>query len=622
MTPEALTTFWPFAHAVGLSLVGVLALAPLVIRLAQRMDWLAYPRQDRWHGRPTALMGGIAIYVAATLAVSPLLVVSKLWAVWGGATLMFVVGLVDDLARIRPSAKLAAQVVATGLLLYAGYAFAPHWPLWLSLPLTLLWVVGITNALNLLDNMDGLAAGVAGIAALVLSAFSALAGGEAAVGLGGALVGASFGFLAFNFKPARIFMGDCGSLFLGFVVSALALSIQQQVGDVSQLAVAFVSLAVLAVPILDTTLVTFMRKLSGRSVADGGRDHTSHRLVFLGLSEKHAVLALYGLSLFSGALALALLFVDVKLFYALSVFVGAALGVVGVHLARASVYRQEGGGDGAPTVSTHPLRVFHSAFGPRWKAVVGLLVDVLLVGAAYVLAHYLRFESGLTAVQEEQLLKALPLVVAAKVVVFYAMGLYRGIWRHAGTPELVRLVGATALAVGATAVVGISLHGTAAVSVAVLCIDWMTVTLAVGGVRFGFRGLRQYLASHRERGRRALLYGAGDAGVLLLRELRRNPGLGYTPVAFIDDDPLKQGQSVQGLPVAGTGEQIVSVCREHDVDEVLVTTRTLPASRREELDRRCQEAGIPCKVFDVTFEPLHSEPESVSVSEDIEVTIR
>lgn len=617
-----LDTLWLLAQAAAVALAGVLVLTPLVIHLAHQLDWLAYPRKDRWHGRPTALMGGVAIYLAATLAALVLLPLTEFWAVWGGATLLFGVGFVDDLAKVRPSAKLAAQVVATGLLLYAGYAFGPNWPLWLSLPLTLLWVVGITNAVNLLDNMDGLAAGVAGIAALVLSVFAALTGGGTSVVLGSSVVGATLGFLFFNYKPARIFMGDCGSLFLGFVIAALALITQQQVAVTGQLAVALVPIAVLIVPIFDTTLVAFMRKLAGRSVADGGRDHTSHRLVFLGLSEEHAVLMLYGISLFSGALALVVLFVDVKLFYALSVFVGAGLGVFGVHLARASVYRQ-GSGDGAPSFSPRPMRVLHAAFGHRWKAVIGLLVDVLLVGAAFVFAHYLRFEEGLTALQEVRFLEALPLVVAVKVVVFYAMGLYRGIWRHAGTPELIRMVGATTLAAGASAGVVAMLHGTAAVSVAVLCIDWMTVTLAVGGVRFGFRGFRQYLAAQRNRGRRVLLYGAGDAGVLLLRELRRNSSLGCTPVAFVDDDPLKQGQTVQGLSVAGTGDDLMSVCEEYDIDEVLVTTTTMPASRQRATYRRCRRAGIPCKAFDVTFEPLRpGESHAVTASEDVEVTVR
>jgi len=622
MIPLEWDVLWSVVSAFPLALVSVGVFTPLVIWLAGQLDWVAYPREDRWHGRPTALMGGIAIYGAATIGVVTVLPLADVWALWGGATLMFVIGAIDDRAQIQPSAKLAAQVVATGLLLYAGYAFGVHWPLWASLPVTLFWVIGITNAVNLLDNMDGLAAGIAGIAALVMVGFAVLTGSVATIVIGGAVGGAALGFLAFNFKPARIFMGDCGSLFLGFSIAALALIVQRQADVAGQLAVALVPLSVLAVPILDTTLVTFMRKLAGRPVSQGGRDHTSHRLVFLGLSEKHAVLTLYALSLGSGALALAVLFVDVKLFYALSVFAGVALGVFGVHLARANVYQAEGAsGDGAPSSSVQPLRVLHNLFGDRWKAAAGMLTDVMLVGAAFVVAHYLRFENGLAPGPEARMLEVLPLVVAVKVLVFYAMGLYRGIWRHAGTPELVRTVGTTVLAGGAAFGVYALLHGLASASISVFVIDWMIVTLAVMGVRFGFRGLRQYLASNRDQGRRVLLYGAGDAGVLTLRELRRNPDLGRTPVAFIDDDTLKQGQTVQGLEVLGTGTDLARVCRQENIDEVIVTTKTMPEARRRGVYQTCQEHGIPCTAFDVTVEPLQPD-RSVVVTNEAELTMQ
>ena len=619
MSPLNTDTLWRLTPALAVSLAGVLLFTPVVMWFARRFDLVAYPRADRWHARPTALMGGIAMYVAATLAIVWVLPVEEWWGIWAGATLMFLVGAVDDLARIRPSAKLAAQVAATGLLFYSGYAFGGHWPVWASLPLTLLWVIGITNAVNLLDNMDGLAAGVAGIASLIMVIFAGLTGSATTLVLGAAVAGAALGFLVFNFKPARVFMGDCGSLFLGFSIAAFGLVLQQQPEVTAPLAVGLVPLAVLAVPILDTTLVTFMRKLAGRSVAQGGRDHASHRLVFLGLSERHAVLMLYGLSLCSGVLALAVLFVDLKLFYALSIFVGVGLGVFGIHLARANVYRAgDAGGDGAPTSPSNPLRILHNLFGNQWKAVAGMLADVMLVGAAFVVAHYLRFENGLSVARESQMLEVLPLVVGAKVLVFYIAGLYRGIWRHAGTPELVRTVGATVVAEGATFALYGLLHGLASLSFAVLVIDWMIVTLAVVGVRFGFRGLRQYLAANRREGRRVLLYGAGDAGVLTLRELRRNSSLGRTPVGFIDDDELKQGQTVQGIDVLGSGDELVDICREHNVDEVVVTTTTMPEARQRKIYRRCDDAGIPCTAFDVSVEPLRPDP-SIIVTDEAEI---
>ncbi len=606
------TMLWTMAQAGLPAVLGVLAATPLVIRAARRYDWVAYPKNDRWHGEPTALMGGIAIVAAATLGVVLSRPPMEFQVVWGGGLLMFGVGLVDDHWRVGPVTKLTVQVVATGGLISLGYAFGAGWPLWLSLPLTLLWVVGITNAVNLLDNMDGLAAGVAGLAAAVLAVFGGLTGQPGVVVLGSAVAGAALGFLWFNFKPARIFMGDCGSLFLGFLVAALGLIVQGNGGGGTgrPLAVAFVPLAVLAIPILDTTLVTAVRSWAGRPVSEGGRDHTSHRLVRLGLSETHAVLLLYGLSLASGALALLLLFVDVTLFYALFALVGAGLAVVGLHLARANVYqRGEASGDGAPVRTPRPMRVVHALFGTRWKAVLGILADSIVAGASLVLAYHLRFGGALSPHHEAELFGALPLVVAAQVVVFALLGLYRGIWRHAGTPELVRTVGATALAMIPTAGVIAGLHGPGALSSSILFIDWMVVTGAVAGIRFGFRGLRQYLASHRSPGRRVLLYGAGDAGMLVLRMLRQNPALARTPVGFVDEDPLKQGQSMQGLPVVGTAEDLVRACRVHDVDEVVVTVPSLSDRQQQALQARCAEADVRCTSLSVTFESMASADE-------------
>jgi UDP-GlcNAc:undecaprenyl-phosphate GlcNAc-1-phosphate transferase len=608
------TILWgTFGWGFGPSLLAVLVLTPLVVRWAHRRDWLAYPQSNRWHAEPTALMGGIAVVGAATLGLLLSGPPVDIQVVWGAALLLFGVGVVDDQWGVGPATKLTVQVIATGLLLYAGFAFGRGWPLWVSLPLTLLWVVGITNAINLLDNMDGLAAGIAGIAALVMAAFAGLTGHGGSLAMAAALGGAALGFLVFNFKPAHIFMGDCGSLFLGFGIAALGLIVQQQTSVGGPVAVALVPLAVLAIPILDTTLVTVVRSWAGRPVSQGGRDHTSHRLVFLGLSETHAVLMLYGLSLLSGGLALALLFVDVTLFYALSGFVGIGLAVVGVHLARANVYRQGAtGGDGAPRSTPRPFRVLHALFGRRWKAVFGVLADAVLMGAAFVLAYHLRFEGELTEAIAAQFMEALPLVVAGQIAVFAAMGMYRGIWRHAGTPELVRTVAATAGAMMPTAGVWWVLHGGGSLSVSVLVIDWMVVTLAAIGVRFGFRGLRQYFAAHRSAGRRVLLYGAGDAGVLTLRALRRNPDLSRTPVGFLDDDPLKQNQTVQGLPVVGTGDDLVAVCAAHDVEEVIVTTEALPPSRRTAVREACRAAGIGCTAFDVTFRPMDDSVEAKS----------
>ena len=602
-------TWHPWAGGV-LALGAALLLTPLVIRLAHRMGWLAHPKADRWHERPTALMGGIALYAAATAAVAAaaLFTGSFPWGIWGGATLLFAVGLVDDLRNVRPITKLIAQVAAAALLLYAGHAFGKGGPYWLSVPLTFLWVIGITNAINLLDNMDGLAAGIAAIAAAVLALFSGIAGGgpgvAATVVAATAVAGAAAGFLWFNFKPARIFMGDCGSLFLGYVIAAFAVVIQGQLSGRSGLGIYLVSVAVLAVPIFDTTLVTVARTLSGRAVSQGGRDHSSHRLVVLGLSERGAVLTLYGISLAFGALALAFHVAEVKLFYALIVFPAVALAVFGLHLGSVNVYKKSGGR--AEEARELPVlfkvaRVLRALLGRSWKAVLGMVGDLLLVAAALVLAHYMRFENGLDFARERFLMEALPGVVAIKLLVFWGAGLYRGLWRHAGTPEVVLVARTSALASVAAYGVLAAFYGASFLSEAAFLIDWMIVTLAIAGARFGFRGLRQYLLTKRTEGTRALLYGAGDAGLLALRELRQNPHLEVHPVGFVDDDAGKRALRVQGVTVLGAFEDLPALCQRYAIETVILTAPSMSDAHRARAAEACRRVGVQCQRFEVSL---------------------
>ena len=173
-----------------------------------------------------------------------------------------------------------------------------------NIVLTFFWLVGITNAINLLDNMDGLAGGISLITALILSYFFWQAGNFSLFLFSMALAGALLAFLIFNYPPASIFMGDSGSLFIGFTLAALAIAQRPQASNV--FAVMAVPTLLFLLPILDTSLVTITRLLRGQSPAQGGSDHTSHRLVAFGLSERQTLSVLYGVAIFSGILAAAL----------------------------------------------------------------------------------------------------------------------------------------------------------------------------------------------------------------------------------------------------------------------------------------------------------------------------
>ncbi|MBA2356412.1 MAG: undecaprenyl/decaprenyl-phosphate alpha-N-acetylglucosaminyl 1-phosphate transferase, partial [Acidobacteria bacterium] len=294
-----MSPFLLFVLAFGLSFV----LVPPLRRVAFATGMVAHPAADRWNRQAVPLLGGLALMAGVWVSVGVSQGAGRATlTVLGSATLLGLVGLFDDIRPLRPATKLAWQIIVAALVVTMDLRLGLSSIVLLDLGLTMLWLVALSNAFNLLDNMDGLAAGIAAIALGFRFVFLAGPGNTEAAVLVLALLGASLGFLVFNFAPARIFMGDAGSMFLGFAVAGTSL-----VGDWpysrATSATVFLPLLLTVVPLFDATFVTVARTLAGRPVYMGGRDHTSHRLVALGLSERSAVLVLYLLATLGGATA-------------------------------------------------------------------------------------------------------------------------------------------------------------------------------------------------------------------------------------------------------------------------------------------------------------------------------
>ncbi|MFH1177666.1 MAG: MraY family glycosyltransferase [Acidobacteriota bacterium] len=278
------------AAALFLALVGT----PAMRELARRLGILDQPASRKLHGRPVPLLGGVAIYgaVVGSLLLYPARhEVVQLATIALAATWISLWGLWDDRRPLPPLVKLLAQLVAAAVLAAGGIQVAMRLPAWGNLALTLLWVVGITNAFNLLDNMDGLAGGVGAVAAGYFLVMAAMNGQVLVSALAAATLGACLGFLIYNFNPASIFMGDSGSLFLGLVMAALGIKLRfpANVSWVTWM----VPVLVLGVPILDTTLVVASRLRRGvNPFTSPGKDHISHRLVGIGWTRREAVLLL------------------------------------------------------------------------------------------------------------------------------------------------------------------------------------------------------------------------------------------------------------------------------------------------------------------------------------------
>lgn len=272
---------------------------PWIRRAAIAVGFVDAPSARKLHRQPIPLMGGIGIFLGAILAVlvfyrgrPPDAVIGTLLAL----TVVALVGLLDDRRDLPAGAKLGGQFIGFLILVYFGIQVRLPLPEALNYAITFIWLAGISNAINFLDNMDGLSAGVSAVSAAFMLLLGALNNQFLVSGLAAAVLGASLGFLRYNFNPAQIFMGDVGALFLGFLLAILG--VQLRFPDNANIVTWMAPVMILGLPIFDMTLVVFSRLRRGLSPNTAGKDHTSHRLVELGFTQREAVLILY---LVSGA---------------------------------------------------------------------------------------------------------------------------------------------------------------------------------------------------------------------------------------------------------------------------------------------------------------------------------
>lgn len=302
--------FLPFIISAAISLF----MTPVAKKLAVKFGAVDIPKDERRvHSKPMPLMGGLAIYFGIFISSLIFLPIDKtLISIIIGGSIILISGVIDDIKGLSPRAKLVFQIIASIVLILGDVKidaitnpFGKSGTLLLlngfSIPLTIFWVVGITNTLNLIDGLDGLAAGVAMIASLsflfVANKFSYIP----IMIMSAIVAGSCIGFLPYNFNPAKIFMGDTGALFLGFMLAAL--SIEGVMKSVATIAVV-VPIIILGVPIFDTTFAIFRRLLNGKSIAEADKGHLHHRLLNMGYSQKKTVLILYSISAVFGLCAI------------------------------------------------------------------------------------------------------------------------------------------------------------------------------------------------------------------------------------------------------------------------------------------------------------------------------
>ncbi len=544
--------------------------------LGRRNGWVSKPRASRWHTKAVALHGGVGFCLPFFLASGTFLYFQyrTAWldiftgmpvpeparlglALLVGAVTMFGCGLWDDIKELSPVTKILWQLAATSLFVYLNGVFPlTQWPV-ANLMLTYFWFVGITNAVNMLDNMDGLCAGVAMLSALSVAALVSRGGWGAipAGPMGLFLASALLGYWIHNAPPAKIFMGDSGSMALGFSLAALAMpsAINGNLclvtsGPVTDLMVFLVPTLVLTVPVFDTTFVTVTRLLQARKVHQGGCDHTSHRLVRLGFSERQMLLVLYGLAATGGGIALLAQYFPRQ--------AGPILGIFFLLLVCFGAYLWSVSLAAEPVQEKLPLWIELAKSILLKRNVAMVVLDTVLIVCCFWGSYLLRFDFNMEPFLATAMFKALPVVVSCCLVGLKLAGAYGATWRLASVSDM------PAYAVGSF--IGVSLSVTVSTLVTRFGLGYsrsayitfgFLLFLAVTMSRQSFRLLdtmikRRSVSTKKRSLIQVIVYGAGKGGMILFEEALFNAELAdYGIIGFVDDDPKLYGHKVCGLPV-------------------------------------------------------------------------
>jgi UDP-GlcNAc:undecaprenyl-phosphate GlcNAc-1-phosphate transferase len=580
----------------ALSVSAVVLWALLRTGIGERL--VAVPSGERWHDRPTPTFGGVGIYaglaagVGIAVASGVVEASSELAGIAAGASLLFVAGVVDDVRSLSPVLKLGAQFGAAGIAVASGLTVELVANDVLATLIALVWLVGITNAFNLLDNMDGLAATLAAIACGYF-AIAAATGDPVnelvlvvALGLGAACLG----FLPFNLRPGRkatVFMGDSGSQVIGFTLAALALASSWTVAGTTA-ATVLLPLLVLAIPILDTTLVTVVRLIERRPVTKGGKDHTSHRLVYYGLSEGKAVALLALIAIALGATAVAYNILDEARITAIGVLITFAILVQFASFLSDLEERQR---SGAPAEEPSLLQALFSQ--PR--RLLEILLDFALICASFLVAYLLVVGGKGGEWQRGTFLAALPILLALRFLAFTAFGVYRRVWRFAGPADLAAIAIGCVLSGAAALGVLVAIRPLDDFPWQVFVLDAVLCSVLIAGSRLAFRTAALMHARRSSDVRtRVLVVGAGRFGRSLARELQETPGTRV--VGFLDDNPAVRRRRVRGVTVLGGTHEIERALQRTRPDEVLITIPDAPAERLDRVVEAARAAGVPCRL--------------------------
>jgi UDP-GlcNAc:undecaprenyl-phosphate GlcNAc-1-phosphate transferase len=606
----------------SISLALSFLLTPGVRWVAMRWRIFDLPDPRKIHRRPVPLLGGMALFCAFHLTfflslrldffAFPENFIERInyTHFFLASAIVFGMGAADDFWHLSPLWKLLCQGISGLIISFTpfrieeiSFPFGSYSLGMAAIPFTILWVITISNALNLLDGLDGLAAGITFIAALSIFAVSLLNENTGAALFSMILAGTTLGFLRYNYHPASIFLGNCGSYFLGFVLSVL--SLQSHAKNTTAIVMLFPFL-LLGLPILDTSLSVLRRFLKTLRVVEiqgvhrgiqyffqdkwslfrADREHIHHRLLQLGFTHSRAVVFLYLVSIVLGFLAFSSVYFTNwnQALLLLAVGLSTFIGIRRLQYSDIQVLR-----------NGTLLPLFHAPWiGQR---IVKSFLDLSSIGLAYYLAIYLRYGGEVDWAARSHFLATFPLVTAVKMAVFALSGLYRGSWAFTGIPDLRKTMRAVFLSSLAAAALVFMIPGLEGIGWTVWVIDFHLLFFFMIFLRSALPILEYLYETNPQKKKRVLIYGVGQMGQLALKEFLHNPRLNLDPIGFIDEDEETPRQGREQYPLLGSLDSLEKIFQTWAIDEVVVSQNHVPADKLARLAAICRNYQVSLRRF-------------------------
>jgi UDP-GlcNAc:undecaprenyl-phosphate/decaprenyl-phosphate GlcNAc-1-phosphate transferase len=605
---------------------------PLVFKLAEVVGAIDKPDERKIHIRPIPRLGGVAVFAAFMLALILQVVVhSSVYSSWvtdrqglsflAALTFVFLLGIWDDIKTLKPLEKFLVQMVLSSLLYVAGFRVS-HIPNTLiseftqvgaiDFLLTTFWIVGVTNAINLIDGLDGLASGVSTIAAMSIFAVALLNQDFATATVALVLAGSLVGFLRYNFYPAKIFLGDSGSLFVGFALAVLSLQTARQ-GFSDHVLV--IPMLVLGLPIIDTLLAmvrrflrSFLPKQQGsgslittlKSVFLPDRSHVHHRLIARGLSHMRAVLVLYLVSfvLGFGAIAIRVSSAGNRSLILLVLGIALSMGIAQLRYREMAVLR-----------NGIMLRLYLRLYDLKIisKTAFQVIVDGAFILIAYTAAYLLTGNMAESGDIGGQFWPSLPALMVIQLGMFWISGLYKGTTRQAGVGDALRTTKSVLLAALVSALLlafvwDVDRSAVRAISI----LDFYFLLTLVVCSRFSFIALKYLFEKEHGSEKRILIYGADSYGVLILQNILGFDAQNLTPIGFLDDDPQLEGKYLNGYPIFGGHWQLHRLIERLSINEILLA-QNISAESLKRLKMIARAQGVTIRRFQIRLEDVTRE---------------